>query len=214
MPQLRNLSAAAAAQKQHEERARSEAPGPWRSKRDAAGLSSTGKIQELASMDDDTSEKPLLKKGFLNSSKGEIYPEGSSEGMLYGDVKTAGDPLGYLPKGLRSRVNVVDTASTNAADQQKLMEAYADGTLNKPGQVAEMMGAKAGGGASGSGGGGKGGSKSGGGKGVSGVQKGFLNGNGGALYPEGSKEGGAPKTDAETLRELLPDQDEIRKIAA
>ena len=34
------------------------------------------------------------------------------------------------------------------------------------------------------------------------MKKGFLNANSGALYPEGSKEGGAPKTDAETLREL------------
>ena len=61
--------------------------------------------------------------------------------MLYGDIKTAGDPLGYLPKGLRSRVNVVDTATTNAGDQQKLMEAYADGTLNRPGQTGAGMGA-------------------------------------------------------------------------
>jgi uncharacterized membrane protein YgcG len=204
MPQLRKLSAALEANRERQAKM-TEPSGPWRSKRDAAGLSSTGKIQELASMDDDRSEKPLIKKGFLNSGKGEIYPEGSSEGMLYGDIKTAGDPLGYLPKGLRSRVNVVDTASTSAAEQEKLMEAYADGTLNKPGQA---------GGASGKGGGSKGGGSKGGGGGQSGVQKGFLNGNGGALYPDGSKEGGGKQTDEDALRQLLPDQDEIRKIAA
>merc|ERR1719240_1356109 len=75
-----------------------------------------------------------------------------------------------------------------------------------------MSAAAKAGGASGAAGG-KGGAKGGGG-GQSGVQKGFLNGNGGALYPEGSKEGGGQKTEADALRELLPDQEELRKIAA
>ena len=51
----------------------------------------------------------LIKKGFLNAtgSKGPgLYgPEGSKEGAL---PDGAGDPLGYLPKGLRNRCRVVD----------------------------------------------------------------------------------------------------------
>ena len=206
MPQLRKLSVAL--EKNREREAQMAAPsGPWRSKRDAAGLSSTGKIQELASMDDDRSEKPLLKKGFLNSTKGQIYPEGSSEGMLYGDIKTAGDPLGYLPKGLRSRVNMVDTANTTPEQQQKLMEDYASGKSKRgPADASQSAGASSG--VKGGGGGGGSGSKA----GVAGVQKGFLNGNGGALYPDGSKEGSMP-TEDDALRELIPDRDELKKLA-
>ena len=123
MPQLRQLAAAVEAERQRKEMA--AAPGPWRSKRDAAGLANTARIEELPA-DGGSGGKPLLKKGFLNSDKRAIYPEGSDEGMLY-NAKNSGDPLGYIPKGLRSRVNVVDTATTDAETQKKMMEDYADG---------------------------------------------------------------------------------------
>ena len=121
MPQLRQLAAAVEAERKHKQMA--AAPGPWRSKRDAAGLANTARIEELPA---DGGGKPLLKKGFLNSDKRSIYPEGSEEGMLY-NAKNSGDPLGYIPKGLRSRVNVVDTATTDEKTQKKMMEDYADG---------------------------------------------------------------------------------------
>ena len=48
-----------------------------------------------------------VKKGFLNSAKaqGALYPDGSTEGT---PPDGAGDPLGWMPKGLRSKVQVVD----------------------------------------------------------------------------------------------------------
>ena len=48
-----------------------------------------------------------MKKGFLNSAKaqGALYPDGSTEGT---PPDGAGDPLGWMPKGLRSKVQVVD----------------------------------------------------------------------------------------------------------
>lgn len=210
LPALRKLAAAVEAERRHKETA--AAPGPWRSKRDAAGLANTARIEELDDYDG-AKAKPLIKKGFLNATKQAIYPSGSEEGMLYGDVKVAGDPLGYLPKGLRSRVNVVDTGTTNAAAQQKLMEDYADGK-KMPSANAPIKGG--GGGGTGHGGGAKaapaGGVKSGGAKG-GGVAKGFLNGAGGSLYPNGSTEGSEP-TDMERLRELIPSKEEAEKLAA
>lgn len=54
-------------------------------------------------------KKPVLKKGFFNSGKSDLYgPEGSKEGVL---PENAGDPLGYLPKKLRNSCKIVDTAS-------------------------------------------------------------------------------------------------------
>lgn len=55
--------------------------------------------------------KPALKKGFLNASeaKGSLYgDEGSKEGVL---PENAGDPMGYLPKGLRQKCKIVDCNS-------------------------------------------------------------------------------------------------------
>lgn len=63
-------------------------------------------------------KKPVLKKGFLNSGKSDLYgPEGSKEGVL---PENAGDPLGYLPKKLRNSCKIVDTASPEyqASEQQ------------------------------------------------------------------------------------------------
>jgi hypothetical protein len=51
--------------------------------------------------------EPVMKKGFLNRSDGPgLYgPEGTAEGVL---PENAGDPLGYMPKSLRSKFKVVD----------------------------------------------------------------------------------------------------------
>lgn len=50
---------------------------------------------------------PIIRKGFLNNPTKRLYDEkGTSEGVL---PEGAGDPLGYLPKGLRNRVQVIDT---------------------------------------------------------------------------------------------------------
>ena len=172
------------------------APGPWRSRRDKAGLSTTSKIQEIESIEQSEAKAkaPLLKKGFLNSTKGEIYPNGSDEGMLF-NASNSGDPLGYIPKGLRSRVNVVDTATTSAEQQKQMMESYADGT--QPKRAAPSPAAASSGGSSelqpaarGS-------------NGSSGVAKGWLNG--ASLYPDGSSEG-QRMSERDALRELVGDQ--------
>ena len=178
------------------------APGPWRSKREAAGMSTRSKIEELSSARDvEEAERrasaPLLKKGFLNSTKGQIYPNGSDEGMLYGDIKTAGDPLGYIPKGLRSRVNVVDTGAMPADRQKQMMEAYADGKhVQRPNSGEAPAVAKK---APACGG--------------SEMHKGFLNGTGGSLYPDGSPEG-KPVNEMDVLKELVPSNAELERLAA
>lgn len=62
-------------------------------------------------------KKPVLKKGFLNSGKTDLYgPEGSKEGVL---PENAGDPLGYIPKRLRNSCKIVDTASPEYQASQK-----------------------------------------------------------------------------------------------
>lgn len=51
--------------------------------------------------------EPVIRKGFLNNPGTRLYDDkGTTEGVL---PEGAGDPLGYLPKGLRDRVQVVDT---------------------------------------------------------------------------------------------------------
>lgn len=66
-------------------------------------------------------KKPAVKKGFLNNAKaGALYPEGSKEGVL---PENAGDPLGYLPKGLRKTCKVVDCNSPDYQAQQKQAKA-------------------------------------------------------------------------------------------
>jgi len=62
--------------------------------------------------------KPVMKKGFLSSSK-PLYPNGSTEGVL---PENAGDPMGWMPKSLRKKCNIVDCNS----DQYKKMESEAD----------------------------------------------------------------------------------------
>eukprot|EP00668_Euglena_longa_P015306 GGOE01019369.1.p1 GENE.GGOE01019369.1~~GGOE01019369.1.p1 ORF type:complete len:523 (-),score=172.34 GGOE01019369.1:198-1691(-) len=56
---------------------------------------------------------PLIKKGFLNDAKTALYPKGSENGVL---PPNAGDPLGYLPEGLRKTCKVVDPTQTYYKD--------------------------------------------------------------------------------------------------
>lgn len=52
-------------------------------------------------------QRPLIKKGFLNTTKARLYDDkGSTEGIL---PEGAGDPLGYIPKGLREKCKIIDT---------------------------------------------------------------------------------------------------------
>merc|ERR1719235_3057514 len=61
-------------------------------------------------------KKPAVKKGFLNKSSAALYPEGSNEGIL---PENAGDPMGWMPKGLRKTCKIVDCNSPEYQEQQK-----------------------------------------------------------------------------------------------
>lgn len=66
-------------------------------------------------------KKPAMKKGFLNNKASKaLYPEGSKEGVL---PENAGDPMGYLPKGLRKCCKIVDTGAPEYQESQKKQEA-------------------------------------------------------------------------------------------
>lgn len=70
-------------------------------------------------------KKETVKKGFFDKVKPgeELYgPEGSNEGVV---PDGAGDPLGYLPKKLRSMCKVVDTNNMTAEQQEETMAQYA-----------------------------------------------------------------------------------------
>merc|ERR1712110_451339 len=60
--------------------------------------------------------------GNSTSAKGKLYPQGSTEGT---PPPNAGDPLGWMPPKLRSRVATVDTATTTPEQQRAMMEAHA-----------------------------------------------------------------------------------------
>ena len=97
--------------------------GPWRSERAKAERTSGHR----------PGGGPTMKPGFLSGAGGALYPDGSSEGM---HPEGAGDPLGWMPKGLRSRVGVVDTRHTPEA-QRSAVEAH----INTPRLVREREGA-------------------------------------------------------------------------
>jgi hypothetical protein len=63
-----------------------------------------------------------VKKGFLNGAGGKLYPTGSSEGT---PAPNAGDPLGWMPAKLRSRVQTVDTNTMSEEEQHRLMRVHA-----------------------------------------------------------------------------------------
>lgn len=62
-----------------------------------------------------------MNNGFFDKAgdKAVLYPDGSNEGVQHED---AGNPLGWMPKKLRSMVQVVDPAVTSEQDQYKMME--------------------------------------------------------------------------------------------
>ena len=125
MANLGLLAAQKAAAAKHAQLA--EDPGPWRSSRKEVGLGArpAPKIVELDGAGGGGGGKPAVKKGFLNSSKaaGALYPGGSDEGM---HPPNAGDPLGWMPAGLRSKVNVVDTSKMSKEEQERMMREHAE----------------------------------------------------------------------------------------
>ena len=99
MAALRQLIAQVEANARRE--ALEAAPGPWRSNH--AALAREVRLAEPTKVS--APSAGVLKRGFLNGAKAELYPDGSSEGM---HPEGAGDPLGWMPKGLRDRVHMVD----------------------------------------------------------------------------------------------------------
>lgn len=65
-------------------------------------------------------KKPAVKKGFLNKSSAALYPEGSNEGVL---PENAGDPMGWMPKGLRKTCKIVDTNSPEYQETERKKQA-------------------------------------------------------------------------------------------
>jgi hypothetical protein len=120
MLELKRLQQMQAAQRKHAELA--AAPGPWRSNRTKVGMDNRPAplVEEVGGPR--SVGAPAIKKGFLNDAKVSLYPNGSDEGM---HPEGAGDPLGWMPKGLRNRVGVVDTRHTTAEQQRKAIEAHA-----------------------------------------------------------------------------------------
>ncbi|KAF4656391.1 hypothetical protein FOL47_009016 [Perkinsus chesapeaki] len=79
--------------------------------RDVVEEDQGSKLIEVVSDNSQPSRKSrnILKKGFLNDTKGALYGEsGSTEGIL---PENAGDPMGWLPKKLRQSCKIVDTAN-------------------------------------------------------------------------------------------------------
>ena len=127
MLELKRLQQMNVARRKDEELA--AAPGPWRSNRAKVGMNNrpAPKIEEVDSQEGTSgSNKPVIKKGFFKNAKMSLYPNGSDEGM---HPEGAGDPLGWMPKGLRNRVGVVDTRTASEEEQRKAIAAHAD----KPG---------------------------------------------------------------------------------
>lgn len=80
-------------------------------------------------------KKPVVKKGFLNKTTTALYPEGSNEGVL---PENAGDPMGYLPKGLRKNCKIVDTGAPEYQESEKKRQAAAEQN-NMTKEMSEML---------------------------------------------------------------------------
>lgn len=81
------------------------------------------------------SKKPVVKKGFLNKATKALYPEGSNEGVL---PENAGDPMGYLPKGLRKNCKIVDTGAPEYQENEKKRQAAEEhNNMNK--EMSDML---------------------------------------------------------------------------
>lgn len=83
--------------------------------------------------------KKKMNAGFFDK-KGDaavLYPNGSNEGYdpeNPGQLRDGtGDPMGWMPKKLRSMVQVVDTATTSEDHQKQMMENYVNTGKRMPG---------------------------------------------------------------------------------
>jgi len=73
-------------------------------------------------------KKPALKKGFLNNASAALYPDGSNEGVV---PENAGDPMGYLPKGLRKSCKIVDTNAPEYQETERKRKAVEEENKSK-----------------------------------------------------------------------------------
>ena len=107
-------------------------PAPRRAspKGDAQPKKKAGGKKEKKKKDKKKGSK--MNAGFFDTSgdDGVLYPNGSNEGYdpeNPGHLRDGtGDPMGWLPKGLRQRVSVVDTATTSEQQQRAAMEEYVE----------------------------------------------------------------------------------------
>jgi hypothetical protein len=86
------------------------------------GLSGGSNASSSGKSNGSSAAGQAIKKGFLANAGGKLYPTGSSEGT---PAPGAGDPLGWMPEKLRSRVQTVDTASMSEEEQQRMMRVHA-----------------------------------------------------------------------------------------
>ena len=72
----------------------------------------------------DKAQASKMSGGFFDAAgeKSVLYPEGSNEGVQHED---AGNPMGWMPKKLRSMVQIVDPAVTSEEKQKSMLEEYA-----------------------------------------------------------------------------------------
>jgi hypothetical protein len=85
-------------------------------------------------------KKPsAVKKGFFSDAKGKsLYgPEGSGEGVL---PENAGDPLGYIPKGLRNKCKIVDANNPQYQQQQQQQEQQQTASQKQKDEFNKMFG--------------------------------------------------------------------------
>jgi len=75
-------------------------------------------------------KKTAIKKGFLNQTSKQLYgPEGSGEGVL---PENAGDPMGWMPKGLRQSSKIVDCNSPEWQEHERKKKAVdSQNAMNK-----------------------------------------------------------------------------------
>merc|ERR1719158_169333 len=66
-----------------------------------------------------------MKKGFLQKTEGKLYPNGSPEGVL---PENAGDPMGWIPKKLREKCNIVDTSKPEYKAMEEAQKGHKEKT--------------------------------------------------------------------------------------
>ena len=60
---------------------------------------------------------------FAASKSAELYPDGSSEGILKPGEQY--DPLGHIPESIRTKCHVIDTGAIGTADLDRVTSQYA-----------------------------------------------------------------------------------------